>query len=485
MRFVLLAILSAVAVLALGAGADEGGEEPNVATLTFANFMDTLENNEYVLVHFYAPWSVHCKQLAPKFEAAAAQLQDEKVDFLFAKVDGIEEVMLKGFNNIQRFPTMKFFQKGHAPMEYDGGRSQGELHRWALAAVAAGKNGKSVKEAMQAAKNRAAKTANFARVMDSLPPLPKGVKEFYNRRNEAAVGKRDEKRPTAPTPHGSAPARSVPAAVDDGLPPVLSFPSRTLLRLLDREISIKGDSQIVFLVWKAESDDSAELGKRFDALAKAHRGRSLFIGIDAEDSAAMKYFKIPRTELPAARAINYVGTEMRYKLSVPSLEESVGQFLDGNVPEPYYTAPMVEKWTSAKSAKADTATWFDAKTDGIVSVTGDSFQADVMSTAEDVVLMVYADWCEHCKTLKPKFLNLAARLRGVSTLRFAAMNGDTNEVHGLDVQAFPEVYLFKALDKDSGAHEYVGPRTEEGILQFVQDKASHMFTIPDGAHEEL
>ena len=99
--------------------------------------------------------------------------------------------------------------------------------------------------------------------------------------------------------------------MDDGLPPVLSFPSRTLLRLLDREISIKGDSQIVFLVWKAESDDSAELGKRFDALAKAHRGRSLFIGIDAEDSAAMKYFKIPRTELPAARAINYVGTEMR------------------------------------------------------------------------------------------------------------------------------------------------------------------------------
>ena len=57
-----------------------------------------------------------------------------------------------------------------------------------------------------------------------------------------------------------------------------------------------------------------------------------------------------------------------------------------------------------------------------------------------------------------------------------AMNGDKNEVHGLDIKAFPEIYLFPALDKDR-AIQYDGPREVGELHKFVHDRVSHMFTL--------
>ena len=68
-----------------------------------------------------------------------------------------------------------------------------------------------------------------------------------------------------------------------------------------------------------------------------------------------------------------------------------------------------------------------------------------------------------------------------------AMNGDKNEVHGLDVKAFPEIYLFPALDKYR-AIPYDGPRNVKDIHNFLQDKVSHMFTLKNhdtGSNENV
>ena len=66
---------------------NSGDASGNVPALSFSNFMSTLETNNNVLVEFYAPWCGHCKKLLPEFEEAAAQLKEEKVDILLAKVD--------------------------------------------------------------------------------------------------------------------------------------------------------------------------------------------------------------------------------------------------------------------------------------------------------------------------------------------------------------------------------------------------------------
>ena len=53
---------------------------------------------------------------------------------------------------------------------------------------------------------------------------------------------------------------------------------------------------------------------------------------------------------------------------------------------------------------------------------------------------------------------------------------DTMVMYGLDVKAFPEIYLFPALNKDR-AVPYDGPRNVRDIHKFLQEKVSYMFTL--------
>ena len=478
-----LCLVVQVAFFVFAADADATAEA-SVRQLTFSDFMPTLENHKNVLVEFYAPWCGHCKALEPEYKAAAERLKKEGVDCLLAKVDATAEDMLAGFFSVKAFPTIKFFQNSVTPVDFTGGRTSGEIYKWVKAAVQAGAQGKSVGTVMKEAAETARKVNEFEGVMKTLPKLENKVIGKKAANEDIKKRKDDEDDAEQQVPYESG---------EDALPPVLSFPPNTLIRLLNREISIKGDTRIVFLIWKAESDDSIQLGQRFDQIATKHRKKSLFIGIDAEDSKALKYFKIPRTELPAARAIDYRGRQQRFKLNVETLEKDVDRFIDndGEALVPYFTAPMAEKWSMIKSQEInETKTWFDENT-LITTVNGKTFKAQAIDTQVDVLMMVYADWCSHCKELKPKFAKIAKDLQGISTIRVMAMNGDKNEVHGLDVKAFPEIYLFPALDKDR-AVQYDGPREVGELHKFVHDRVSHMFTLEHSSgsvkgetHDEL
>ena len=75
--------------------------------LTQENLEDTINNNDFVIIDFWAPWCGPCKSFGPVYE----EISENFPDVVFTKVNTEQEQAIAGHFQIRSIPTLMVFRE--------------------------------------------------------------------------------------------------------------------------------------------------------------------------------------------------------------------------------------------------------------------------------------------------------------------------------------------------------------------------------------
>jgi len=117
-----------------------------------------------------------------------------------------------------------------------------------------------------------------------------------------------------------------------------------------------------------------------------------------------------------------------------------------------------------------------AMDDGVLVVVGKTFEKLVLQKDKDVMLVVGAPWCGHCRLLRPVLRQVQQAVSHMPHIVMAEIDGDRNQSplpNDFVWDSFPTVFYVRA--GETSPKVYRGDRTAKTLLDFTKEHSSQPF----------
>ncbi|KAF3677599.1 Protein disulfide isomerase-like 1-4 [Capsicum annuum] len=455
-------------------------DDKDVVVLTDSSFNEFVEDNKYVMVHFYTPWNGHCKALAPEYADAATELKAANV--VLAKINAVKEVEMSDNLEVRSFPTIFFFVDGD-PEPYFGRRTKNAIVTWIKKKIGLGVYNITTTEDAERVLTSEDKVvlayldSLVGSATDQLAAASEHENDvkFYQTTNPNVAklfNIDDNVKPPALVMLKKEPEKVVHYDGKFKKAEVAKFVSANKLPLVttfDKETahSIFASPIKKQILLFATANDTDKLFPTFQDAAKLFKGKLNFVYVKTDDHEVGKpvshYFGVSGD---SPQVIGYIEEDDRKKfrfhgdITLERIKAFNEDFLDDKL-KPFYKSDPVPVTNDA-----------DVKI-----VVGNNFDEIVLNESKDVLLEIYATWCRHCQALEPIFNKLARHLHGVESLVIAKMDGTRNEHPRAKFKGFPSLQFFPAGNKSTDPIRVHSEATLVELYKFIKKHAAIPFKL--------
>lgn len=463
-----------LALLAFTAcSADADVDESDVLVLTEDNFQSTLDENDKILIEFYAPWCGHCKRLMPEWAEAATALKGTAP---IAKIDCTAEKDVCSKYGVQGYPTIKFFNAGEAS-DYTAGRTADAIIKFVKSRMRAAVSKLATQEEVaefiksndlafvafaDASPEGYEKTADALRsdFAFALATDPASAAE-YNTESGAAVLFRSFDEPQI---------AYTGDFTKDALEPFLKAESFPLLGEIGPDNYSKYMDRGLPLLWIAvdPDTDNADLEAAARTAAAGFKDTASFVTLDGVKFAS--HIKNLGHDGPLPGVILTQESQKFLfaadEITAASLETFLQNYKDGALSAHLKSQPIPE-----------------SQDEPVVVVVGKSFDDLVVNSGKNVLVEFYAPWCGHCKKLEPEYTALAEEWKANGNVVIAKVDSTENDAPGVDISGFPTLMLWKS--GASAPLTYSGKRTQADLSEWLVKETGEAVGGAGAAKEDL